>query len=72
MTTKSILSYTVYLKSSINSDKLIEFLNRFLLKQKNKLIILDNTSCHKTKNIKNLINLNNNLLFKIPSNYQKK
>ena len=46
MTINGILSYTIYPKSGMDSNRLIKFLNKFLLKQKNKLIILDNASCH--------------------------
>jgi hypothetical protein len=37
-----------------------------LLEQKNKLIILDNASCHRTEVVKDLIQLNNNLLYTVP------
>ena len=70
MTTNGVLSYTIYPKDGMDSNKLVEFLNKFLLKQKNKLIILDNASCHKTETVKNLIQLNNNLLYSIPYNPQ--
>ena len=62
MTISGILSYTIYAKGGMNSDRLIEFLNKFLLEQKSKLIILDNASCHRTEVVKDLIQLNNNLL----------
>ena len=39
-----------------------------MLEQKNKLIILDNTSCHQIEVVKDLIQLNNNLLYTIPYN----
>jgi len=70
MTTSGILSYTIYSKSGMNSNRLIEFLNKFLLEQKNKLIILDNASCHRTEVVKDLIQLNNNLLYTIPYNHR--
>ena len=47
MTINGILSYTIYAKGGMNHDRLIEFLNKFLLEQKSKLIILDNASCHR-------------------------
>ena len=43
-------------------------MNKFLSTTKNKLIILDNAGCHRSKIIKNLIGLNNNLLYTIPYN----
>jgi hypothetical protein len=55
MTINGILSYTIYPKGSMDSNRLIKFLNKFLLEQKNKLIILDNTSCHRTEAVKDLI-----------------
>ena len=54
MTINDIFSYTIYAKGGLNSDRLIELLNKFLLEQKSKLIILDNASCHWTKIAKNL------------------
>ena len=67
---RAILSYTVYSKGGMDSNRLIEFLNKFLLEHKNKLIILDNASCHRTKVVKDLIQLNNNLLYTIPYNHR--
>ena len=57
MTISDILSYTIYSKGSMNSNRLIEFLNKFLLEQKNKLIILDNASCHRTQAIEGFFNV---------------
>jgi len=70
MTISGILSYTIYSKGGMDSNRLIEFLNKFLLEQKSKLIILDNASCHRTEIVKDLIQLNNNLLYTIPYNHQ--
>ena len=55
MTISGILSYTIYSKGDMDSNRLIEFLNKFLVEQKSKLIILDNASCHRTKAVKDLI-----------------
>ena len=66
ITTEGILSYTIYSKGYTDNNRLIEFLNKFLLEQKNKLIILDNASCHRTEGVKDLIQLNNNLLYSVP------
>jgi hypothetical protein len=57
---------TIYPKGGTDSNRLIEFLNKFLSEQKNKLIILDNASYHQTKTVKDLIQLNDNLLYTIP------
>ena len=70
MTISGILSYTIYAKGGMNSDRLIEFLNKFLLEQKSKLIILDNASCHRTEIVKDLIQLNNKLLYIILYNHR--
>ena len=70
MTISGILSHTIYPKGGMDSNRLIEFLNKFLLEQKDKLIILDNASCHRTKAVKDLIQLNNNLLYTIPYNHR--
>ena len=55
MTINGILSYIIYPKSGMDNNRLIKFLNKFLLEQKNKLIILDNASCHRTEIVKDLI-----------------
>ena len=47
----------------MDSNRLIEFLNKFLSEQKNKLIILDNASSHKNKQVQNAITKNNFLLY---------
>ena len=65
MTTEGILSYTIYFKNGINSKRLVEFLNRFLSTTKNKLIILDNASSHKNKQVQNAIIKNNSLLYSV-------
>jgi hypothetical protein len=39
MTISGILSYAIYSKGGMDSNKLIELLNKFLLEQKSKLII---------------------------------
>lgn len=70
MTIISILSYTIYSKCGMHSNRLIEFLNKFLLEQKSRLILLDNASCNRTEVIKDLIQLNNNLLYTIPYNHR--
>jgi transposase len=61
-----ILSYTIYSKGGMNSNRLIEFLNKFLSEQKNKLIILDNASSHKNRLVQNTITKNNSLLYSVP------
>ena len=47
-----ILFHKIYSKVCLNSERLILFLNNFLPKIKNRLIILDNAGRHRTKIIK--------------------
>jgi len=61
--------WELYEKSGINTDRLIDFLERFITgKYKNKLIILDNASSHRNQRIKDLVNKNknNNILYAVP------
>jgi len=56
-----------YKKSTINTDKLIDFLHFFNIISKlvNKLIILDNAFTYKNERIKTLVNKHNNLLYAV-------
>jgi len=59
--------WDLYEKSGINTDRLIEFLEKFITgKYKNKLIILDNASSHRNQRIKDLVNKHNNILYAVP------
>jgi hypothetical protein len=59
--------WELYEKSGINTDRLIEFLEKHITeKYKNKLIILDNASSHRNQRIKDLVNKNNNILYAVP------
>ena len=49
----------------MDNKQLTEFLNKLLSTQTNKLIILNNINYHKSKIVKDLIRLNNNLLYTI-------
>jgi hypothetical protein len=66
MTTKGILSNTIYFKNGINSKRLVAFFNTFLSTTKNKLIILDNASSHKNKQVQHVITKNNFLMYSVP------
>jgi hypothetical protein len=62
-----VLGWDLYLKGGIDSNKLVEFLEKFITtKYKNKLIILDNASSHRNAKIKELVAKNNNLLYSVP------
>jgi len=59
--------WDLYEKGGINTDRLIEFLEKFITgKYKNKLIILDNASSHRNQRIKDLVNKHNNILYAVP------
>ena len=62
-----VLGYTLYQKGGIDSERLKEFLDTYITnKYKNKLIILDNASSHRNKNVKNTITKYNKLLYSVP------
>ena len=62
-----VLGYELYKKGGMDSDRLYEFLEKFITSiYKNKLIILDNESSHRNQKIKDLINKYNKLLFSVP------
>ena len=56
ITSKGVIEWDLYEKGGINTDRLIEFLEKNITsKLKNKLIILDNASSHRNERIKELI-----------------
>ena len=67
ISTKGVLGWELYKKSGINTDRLVEFLEKYITtKFKNKLIILDNASSHRNERIKELISKHNNILYAVP------
>ena len=67
ISTKGVLGWELYEKSGINTDRLYEFLETHIPnKYKNKLIILDNASSHRSDKIKELVNKNNKILYSVP------
>ena len=67
ISTKGVLGWELYEKSGINTDRLVEFLEKYITtKFKNKLIILDNASSHRNERIKELVNKHNNILYAVP------
>ena len=59
--------WELYEKSGINTERLIEFLEKFITeKYKNKLIILDNAPAHKNERIREFVNRHNQLLYSVP------
>ena len=66
ITTKGCIGYKIYQKGGIDSNHLIDFLEENIVnKYKNKLIILDNASCHRNEKVKDVINRNNKLLHSV-------
>lgn len=62
-----VVGWDLYEKGGINTDRLIEFLEKNITnKFKNKLIILDNASSHKNPKVKDIINKDNHLLYAVP------
>ena len=62
-----VVGWDLYEKSGINTDRLVEFLEKYITtKFKNKLIILDNASSHRNERIKELVNKHNNILYAVP------
>jgi len=62
-----VIEWDLYEKGGINTDRLIEFLEKNITsKLRNKLIILDNASSHRNERIKELVNKHNKLLYSVP------
>ena len=67
ISTNGVLGWELYEKNGINTDRLYEFLETHITnKYKNKLIILDNASSHRSNKIKELVNKNNKILYSVP------
>ena len=61
------LWWELYEQGGIDTDKLYNFLEKYITNSnKKKLIILDNASCHRNERIKELITKNNILLYSVP------
>jgi transposase len=59
--------WELYEKGGINTERLVEFLEKFITeKYRNKIIILDNASAHKNDTIRDLVNKHNKLLYSVP------
>ena len=67
ISTNGVLGWELYEKKGINTDRLVEFLEKHITnKYKNKLIILDNASSHRHQRIKDLIGKDNTILYAVP------
>lgn len=66
MESSKIVGYQIFKKGGINSDRLLEFLQKNFKDIRSKIIILDNASSHKSAKVKNFITKYNFLLYTIP------
>ena len=68
MTTKGIVGYELYEEGGMTSERMIEFVNKFIKgKFKNNLIIMDNGGSHKSKVVQEYIkDSKNHLLYSVP------
>lgn len=67
ISTKGVIGYEVYKKGGIDSNRMVDFINKFINeKYKNKLIILDNAGSHINQLVKYAIKNDNNLLYTVP------
>jgi hypothetical protein len=64
---KGVLGWELYEKSGIDTNRLLEFLEKYITTTlRNKLIILDNASSHRNEKVKELVNKHNYLLYAVP------
>lgn len=62
-----VVGWDLYEKSGINADRMVEFLEKHIIRTfKNKIIILDNASSHRNLKVKEIINQHNHLLYAVP------
>ena len=62
ITTKGVLDWILYKQGDSYHEILIEFIKQFITTKKNKLILMDNTSCHRNQKVKNYIKEIGNVL----------
>jgi hypothetical protein len=67
ISTKGVLEWTLYEKGGSDHLRLIEFLGKVIKNKKNKLILMDNASCHINQEVKDyIINKKNDLIHILP------
>jgi len=67
ISSKGVEGFELYEKCGIDTARLKTFFETYILNRyRNKLIILDNASSHRNEIIRNLINLDNKVLFSVP------
>ena len=55
ITTKGVLDWILYEKGGSDHCRLIEFIKRFIEGKENKLVLMDNASCHRNQEVKDFI-----------------
>jgi transposase len=67
ITTKGVLDWILYENAGSDHCRLIEFIKRLIEGKKNKLILMDNASCHRNQNVKDfIINNKNDYVYVLP------
>lgn len=67
MNSKGIIGWILYEKGGMNTERMIEFLKKYVLKKRNNLIIMDNSPSHKSLKIREEISKTTNTLqFSVP------
>ena len=67
ITTKGVLDWILYENAGSDHCRLIEFIKRLIEDKKNKLILMDNASCHRNQNVKDfIINNKNDYVYVLP------
>jgi transposase len=70
MSSTGIVQYTIYEKGGSNKNRLIAFFKSLLETKNNHLIILNNTSTHKSVELQECITKNNKLMYTVPYEYK--
>ena len=67
ITTKGVLDWILYKQGGSDHERLIEFIKQFITTKKNKLILMDNASCHRNQKVKNYIKeIGNDYVYVLP------
>ena len=67
MNSNGIIGWILYEKGGMNTERMIDFLKKYVLKKKNNLIIMDNSPSHKSLKIRDEISKTTNTLqFSVP------
>lgn len=66
ITTRGCIDYEIYQQGGITAERLLEFLKRVLGRRRDKVVILDNASSHRSPIVRNYIEERNSLLYSVP------